>query len=112
MKIMEDRGCTIAEFVNASRFNLAICEQIREELEPIVSKPGIKFILDLKSITFMDSSGIGCVIALMKIAKQHGSCLKLCNMADNVREIFELLKLHTILDIREDRENCIQAFSA
>lgn len=63
-------------------------------------------LFDFHDIEFVDSSAIGCIIALFKTAKSVGSNLKLCNLTPEVLKIFELLHLQVIFDITGTRESC------
>ena len=61
-KLTEQKGCIIAEFIDLKRFTLAVTEEVKSELKPILSQEGNKMIFDFKNIEFIDSSGIGCII--------------------------------------------------
>ena len=72
-KLTEQKGCIIAEFIDLKRFTLAVTEEVKSELKPILSQEGNKMIFDFKNIEFIDSSGIGCIISLVKTAKSNHS---------------------------------------
>lgn len=107
IKITEKDGIKIARFASLTRFTLAITDEVKSELKPELNDSGIKMILDLEGIEFIDSSGIGCIISLVKTAKSNGSDVKLCNLSEEVKGVFDLLHLPMILDIYPNQENCI-----
>ena len=90
-KLTEQKGCIIAEFIDLKRFTLAVTEEVKSELKPILSQEGNKMIFDFKNIEFIDSSGIGCIISLVKTAKSNHSEIKLCNISSEVMDVLELL---------------------
>lgn len=102
----------IAKFKETKRFTLAITEEVKSELKPVLSQPGIKMIFDLQNIEFIDSSGIGCIISLVKTAHCNHSAIKLCNLSREVLDVMELLHLQMILDIEKDVASSIKSFSA
>lgn len=110
-KLTERSGCMIAEFIDLKRFTLAVTEQVKAELKPILSKEGSKLVFNLKHIEFIDSSGIGCVISLVKTAKSYHSQIKICNLSASVMEVIDLLHLQMILDISSDEESAIRSFN-
>lgn len=110
-KLTEQNGYAIAEFTDVKRFTLAIIEDVKAELKPALSTEGNKVILNLQNIEFIDSSGIGCIISLIKTAKSHNSGIKLCNLSKEVKDIFELLHLQMILDIEPDVESAMKNFN-
>ena len=102
-KLTEQKGCIIAEFIDLKRFTLAVTE-------PILSQEGNKMIFDFKNIEFIDSSGIGCIISLVKTAKSNHSEIKLCNISSEVMDVLELLHLPMILDIEPDLASALTSF--
>ncbi len=110
IEINEKEGIQIARFAKLSRFTLAVTEEVKAELKPVLSVKGTKLIFDLKDINFIDSSGIGCIISLVKAAKSNEASLKLCNLSQEVQNVFELLHLQMILDIEKDVESSIKSY--
>ena len=82
----------------------------KSELKPILSQEGNKMIFDFKNIEFIDSSGIGCIISLVKTAKSNHSEIKLCNISSEVMDVLELLHLPMILDIEPDLASVLTSF--
>lgn len=110
IKLSEKDGIKIAQFASLSRFTLAVTEEVKSELKPQLNVSGVKMIFSLEGIEFIDSSGIGCIISLVKTAKSNGAMIKLCNLSKEVRSVFDLLHLQMILDICKDEKSCIEDF--
>jgi anti-sigma B factor antagonist len=70
-----------------------------------------KVLLDLGQVDFVDSTGCGAIIASLISARNAGAELKLCNSKGKVRTLFELVRMHHILDIFETREQAVAAFA-
>ncbi len=107
LKTTEQNGITIVEFVDLTRFTLATADSVKAELRPLLNDKNCRMIFDFHDIEFVDSSAIGCIIALFKTAKSVGSDLKLCNLSPDVLKIFELLHLQVIFDISGTKESCM-----
>lgn len=110
IKLDERNGIKIATFASLSRFTLAVTEEVKNELKPVLSNPLTKLIFNLENIDFIDSSGIGCIISLVKTAKSNHSGIKICNLSKDVASVFELLHLQMILEIGKDVESCMASF--
>ncbi len=106
----ESEGIQIARFTDLPRFTLAVTEEVKDLLKPVLSKADTRMIFDLGEINFIDSSGIGCIIALEKTAKSSGSKMKLTNLSKEVHAVFDLLHLQMILDIQPDLESALKSF--
>lgn len=109
-KSIKQKECIIAEFIDLKRFTLAVTEEVKSELKPLLSQSGTRLIFNLQHVEFIDSSAIGCIISLVKTAKSNHSEIKLCNLSREVMDVMELLHLPMILDIEKDVESSIKSF--
>jgi len=63
-------------------------------------KEGLTLIdVDLSQTRFVDSSGLGALIALHKTMSARGGSLRILNPAPNVLQILELTRLHRVFEI-------------
>jgi len=72
--------------------------------------PAGNVIFDLSNLRFIDSTGLGAIVAFLKQSKTAGGDLKLCGMSPAVRKLFELVRVHKIIDICNTKEETIRAF--
>ena len=67
-------------------------------------------ILDIGALQFVDSSGLGAVLScLRKLTSKEGD-LKLCNMTKQVRLLFQLVRMHRIIDVYNNRDEALASF--
>ncbi|MFQ5601887.1 MAG: STAS domain-containing protein [bacterium] len=72
---------------------------LRTELLEL-TKAGHKAILvDLKNVKYMDSSGIATLVEALQQVKKYGGKLRLANLRDAVKDVFELSRLDKVFDI-------------
>jgi len=77
--------------------------QLRREVSELLEL-GIEVILiDFTDITFMDSSGLGALVAILQRARTNKSELYLCSLNDQVQMIMELTKMDKIFNLLTDR---------
>ncbi|MBF0119522.1 MAG: STAS domain-containing protein [Desulfobacterales bacterium] len=69
-----------------------------------------KIVLDLSGVTFIDSSGCGTILACLRKLSANDGDLKVFGLQKPVRTLFELVRLHNILDIFENKEDAITSF--
>ena len=67
-------------------------------------------VLNMKGVTYIDSSGIGSIIASFSDVKKAGGTLKLCEINDAVKQIFELTKLESFFEIFESEELALESY--
>ena len=88
---------TVISFDELSRFDSSNVNIFREKLAQ-VNRDDDAVILDFTGIDFIDSSGLGAVIAVAS-NKQGWAKLFLCGIKENVRRVMELTRLDTILPL-------------
>lgn len=82
----------------------------RTEMDPFLT-PGARILLDLGQVRFVDSSGIGSIISVMKKIEASGGELKLCSVSKTVSSLFELVKINLLVDVCKTREDAIESFN-
>lgn len=79
-------------------------EEFRAYVEALLDE-GVEVILvDLKDITFIDSSGLGTLVVLLKKARSLSRSFCICSMNDQVRMLFELTSMDRVFEIYENRQ--------
>ena len=69
-----------------------------------------KVILNFQNVSFMSSAMIGKLVLVGKKCKTADVGLRLCNINDNVEEVFSLMKLGKVFKIDKDEETSIAKF--
>lgn len=78
-------------------------EEFRQLVDQMLAD-GVEIVLiDLKDITFIDSSGLGTLVVLLKKVRSLNRKLYICSINDQVRMLFELTSMHRVFDLYEDR---------
>jgi anti-anti-sigma factor len=73
-------------------------ETIREQLRAVVLGGQRCVLVDFASVTEIDSSGLAALISLVKLARERGGAVRCCGASPSVYAVFELTRLHRILD--------------
>lgn len=68
-------------------------------------------VFDLNRLQFVDSSGLGAILTCLRELNAHGGKLALCAMSKQVRALFELVRMHRVLDIYDTREEALRALT-
>jgi anti-sigma B factor antagonist len=81
-------------------------QKVLEELE----NGAQKFLIDFSSTGYIDSSGLGVLVSLSKKIREQGGELRLANLNEDLRTLFELTKLDTLFNIADSREEALSGF--
>jgi len=84
----------------------------KENLTALIQERRLNLVLDLGGVGFIDSSGLGSIISVLRQTHQEGGDVKLAAPQERIRAIFELTRLDKVFDICEDTETAIRRFTA
>lgn len=76
--------------------------QIRQEVTDILEAGIENILIDLKNVSFMDSSGLGLMVATLQRVRTKKANLYLCSLHDQIRIIMELTKMDQVFAILPD----------
>lgn len=91
------------------KINALVTDEIRTEINRVFEPMNAKVIIDLSGIKYIDSSGFGCLLSILKNARNNYGVLKFASPEPQVLQTLQLLNLHTVFDIYENLETCRQS---
>ncbi len=65
-------------------------------------------VLDLTKVSFIDSTGLGILISLMRQLNEKEGILRLTGLQDEVKSIFEITRLYRVFEIYKSVEQAIE----
>jgi len=75
-------------------------------------KEGYKnLLLNLRDVSYVDSSGIGDLFSSSTTVRNQGGVLKLSNPNERVRNLLHLTKLNTVVDVIAEEAAAVESFS-
>ncbi|WP_423408780.1 anti-sigma factor antagonist [Heyndrickxia sp. MSNUG] len=82
--------------------------QLREKLFPLSEKEGVKMVVDLSEVNYMDSTGLGVFVGVFKNVRAHNGEFKIVGLSDRLQRLFEITGLADIIDINSQIEGGVQ----
>ena len=96
--------------LRADRLDAANVRGFRERMQSLL--PGHpRVVLDLDGVGFVDSSGLGALIACLRQAHAQQGDLRLCGLAPSVQALFELVRVHRVFHVHPARDEAVEAFA-
>lgn len=81
-----------------------------EEVRELIQQGHKKILLNLSGVRFVDSSGAGQLAGAFSSARHRGGELKIVKPTSQVRNLLEITRLDTLIDVREDEASAIASF--
>ena len=87
--------------------------RLREALDYLVTAGATKVLADLSDVAFIDSTGLGVLVATHRRLLAAGGRLRVVvPPRRKVRHVFEVTGLEQVLDVSDDREDALEGWSA
>lgn len=93
------------------RIDAAVAIKFKDEMRKLTSEGPETVILDLQSVSFIDSSGLGAIVGAMK---QLGAeqTLQLAGLSPNVEKVFRLTRMDRVFRIYMSRDEALGSVAA
>ena len=84
---------------------------LREKVKSLIAGGKKKVVLNMNNVTFIDSAGLGTLVAAHHSAKTQGASLKLCHLGSKFQEVLQITKLLTVFDVYNTEAEAVGSFS-
>ncbi len=80
-------------------FTSDLINDFRVAIQQEIEDGRTSFTIDFTDTVIIDSMGIGCLVATYNTLKQKGGEMQLSNVPENLRDVFQVMRLDRILSI-------------
>ena len=101
-------GVLVVAFTEPLDLTAGHAAAVRAALEDS-AREGRPVVLDLHAVGFIDSGGVGTLVAGARACRRHGGELVLARPREDVSTVLELLRLHRLMGIHDDVEAAVEA---
>jgi anti-sigma B factor antagonist len=72
---------------------------LREAVKELMAAGKKRIVLNMSNVTYIDSAGLGILVAAYVSAKSQGASIKLCALGNKFREVRQITRLLTIFEV-------------
>lgn len=96
----ERRGEIIIIRAASDRIDAASAIQFKERMREIIDEPSERVVFDMSNVSFLDSSGLGAVVSVMKSLGPMRR-LELSGLTPTVEKVFRLTRMDSVFIIHK-----------
>jgi anti-anti-sigma factor len=85
---------------------------LRDVMNELVAQGWKMILLNLSGVSWVDSAGIGELVASIKMASRFGISVKLLRIGDRVKHVLSISQILPLLDVYEDEEDALRELRA
>ena len=82
---------------------------LRDRVRELISAES-RIVLNLADVTYIDSGGLGTLVALYTTARNSGGAIKLARLTQRVCDLLQVTKLLTVFEVYNSEEEAVQSF--
>ena len=83
---------------------------LRDEVKQVLQDGAKRIVLNLGEVNYIDSSGLGTLVALHTTAHNAGATIKLANLTKRVGDLLQVTKLLTVFDVHDSEYEALESF--
>lgn len=84
--------------------------KLRNRIRDVLSQGNAQLVLDLADVSYIDSAGLGTLVAGFTTARNQGGNMKLANLSKKFSEQLNITKLVTVFDVYNSVEEAVKSF--
>lgn len=82
----------------------------RAEIQNLI-KDNSRVVLDMSSLKFVDSSGLGALISCLRDTNGRKGDFRLSNLSRSVLALFELMRMHRVFSIHDTAASAVSSYN-
>lgn len=83
---------------------------LRESVKSLLAKNKKQIVLNMDNVTYIDSAGLGTLVAAHHSARSQNASLRLSNLGSKFQEILQVTKLRTVFEVFDSEAAAISSF--
>ena len=110
MKISQEQKNDVMVCKIEGEINLNTSPELRKTFDGFITNNVKKVIVNFSDVGYIDSSGLATLIELFQRLKKIDGKLRICDMQEKVKNVFEITKLHKLFEIYDSQEMALEGF--
>jgi anti-sigma B factor antagonist len=86
-------------------------QTLRQLIHDAVASGRTKIVLNMGEVYYIDSSGLGELVAACASAQRNGSKVKLMKLAPRVQDVVQLTRLYQVIEVFPDEDSAVRSFA-
>lgn len=83
---------------------------LRERVKALIGEGKKKIVLNMANVKYIDSAGLGILVAAHVSAKNQGAAVHLSNLGNKFHDVLQLTRLLTVFSVYDTEAEAIRSF--
>jgi anti-sigma B factor antagonist len=105
LSVTRDRGVAVLA-PTVKRLDASVAPAFKQAAVQVIEGGDTQLVLDLAGVSFIDSSGLGALVSILKALGNRGTVL-VCNVHGGVLSLFQLTRMDKVFTLLASREEAV-----
>ena len=87
-------------------------ELLKDKINSLIHQGQKKLLLNLESVPYIDSAGLGEIVRTYTTVSRQGGNLKLVNLTKRITDLLSITKLLTVFETFDSEPDALESFQA
>ncbi len=111
LKVQQTGEVTQVGFLDKNILEEAYIQQIGDEIRQLIdASTNPKVLLNFQGVEHLSSAALGTLITVNNKVRQKGGQLRLCNIDEQIYEVFVITRLNKLFQIHPDAAQALASF--
>ena len=83
---------------------------LKDKVQSLLQQGHKKIVIDLGSVSYVDSAGLGQLVQIHATTRNHGGALRLANVTKRLKDLLVVTKLVTVFDSYNSEAEALASF--
>jgi anti-sigma B factor antagonist len=83
---------------------------VKRRLTELIDRGRARLVIDMARVRYIDSSGLGAIVAVMKHARAASGDIKICGLQKEVSSVFEMTRLTKVMSTHATRQDAVASW--
>jgi len=108
IQVTQADGVTVIE--PTGEIDSRAADQVKRTFTELIEGSRSKLLVDLTAVPYIDSTGLGVLVAAMKQARAAGGDVRLCGLQKEVLSVLVITHLTKVIAVYESRQEAISSW--
>lgn len=107
---VEESGDVRIVRVRETKLTYPVLSSFFAEVRQVIEGGTKKLLIDLQSVSYIDSASIGCLMDVHRLLQERGGTLRLSGLQPRVETMISMTGVHKIIEIHREEAEALDAF--
>jgi anti-anti-sigma factor len=108
---VQEKADVVVVRVQETRLTYPLLSSFFAAMSDVVAGGARKLVIDLQAVVYIDSSTMGCLVEIHRLAETHGGALKLSGLQPRIDTMLSMAGVKKFMNVCRDEDEAVSAFT-